>query len=55
MKIETRPIPGGPWSYSFYLDLQALLKEASTREALEELRQFTESVRILGCYPQAEG
>jgi chorismate mutase/prephenate dehydratase len=55
MKIETWPIPGEPWSYSFYLDLQALLKEASTREALEELRQFTESVRILGCYPQAKG
>jgi prephenate dehydratase len=54
MKIESRPIPGKPWSYSFYLDLQASLKEANTREALDELRQFTESVKILGCYPQAK-
>ncbi len=54
MKIESRPIPGKPWSYSFYLDLQASLKEANTREALKELRQFTESVKILGCYPQAK-
>jgi chorismate mutase / prephenate dehydratase len=54
MKIESRPIPGKPWSYSFYLDLQASLKEANTREALDELREFTESVKILGCYPQSK-
>lgn len=54
MKIESRPIPGKPWSYSFYLDLQASLHDANAREALDELAQFTESVRILGCYPQAK-
>ena len=55
MKIESRPIPGTPWSYSFYLDLQASLKDRATREALDELKQFTDSVRVLGCYPQAKG
>jgi prephenate dehydratase len=55
MKIESRPIPGSPWSYCFYLDLQASLKDRATREALDELKQFTDSVRVLGCYPQAKG
>ena len=55
MKIESRPIPGSPWSYCFYLDLQASLKDRATREALDELKQFTDSVKVLGCYPQAKG
>jgi prephenate dehydratase len=54
LKIESRPIPGTPWSYSFYLDLQATLKDPNTRAALEELEQFTDTVKILGCYPQAK-
>jgi prephenate dehydratase len=55
LKIESRPIPGTPWSYSFYLDLQASLKDPGTRDALAELKQFTDSVKVLGCYPQAKG
>jgi prephenate dehydratase len=54
LKIESRPIPGTPWSYSFYLDLQTSLKDPNTRAAIEELKQFTDSVKILGCYPQAK-
>ena len=53
LKIESRPIPGTPWSYCFYLDLQASLKDEETRAALEELKGFADSVKILGCYPQA--
>jgi prephenate dehydratase len=54
LKIESRPIPGMPWSYCFYLDLQTSLKNAETRAALEELKEFADSVKILGCYPQAK-
>jgi prephenate dehydratase len=54
LKIESRPIPGTPWSYCFYLDLQASLKDANTRSALEELKEHADSVKILGCYPQAK-
>jgi prephenate dehydratase len=53
LKIESRPIPGTPWSYCFYLDLQASLNDSGTRTALDELKQFTDSVKVLGCYPQA--
>jgi prephenate dehydratase len=54
LKIESRPIPGTPWSYCFYLDLQTSLKNPETRAALEELKEFADSVKILGCYPQAK-
>jgi prephenate dehydratase len=54
LKIESRPIPGTPWSYCFYLDLQASLKDSNTRLALEELKQHADSIKILGCYPQAK-
>ena len=54
LKIESRPIAGTPWSYCFYLDLQASLKDPNTNTALVELQQFTDSVKILGCYPQAK-
>src|ERR1700730_1142719 len=53
LKIESRPIVGTPWSYCFYLDLQASIMDPNTVEALAELQQFTNSVKILGCYPQA--
>jgi prephenate dehydratase len=51
MKIESRPIPGSPWQYRFYVDLQASLRDADTTTALEELKQCTEDLRVLGCYP----
>jgi len=54
LKIESRPIPGTPWSYCFYLDLQTSLNDPGTRAALGELKQFTDSVKVLGCYPQAK-
>lgn len=51
LKIESRPIPGHPWQYRFYLDLQASLDDSETIAALEELKQCSHSVRVLGCYP----
>jgi prephenate dehydratase len=54
LKIESRPIPGTPWSYCFYLDLQASLNHPETVAALAELKEFADSVKILGCYPQAK-
>jgi prephenate dehydratase len=54
-KIESRPIPGRPWTYRFYLDLQASLTEDETRQALEDLQKCVETVRVLGCYPSYGG
>lgn len=54
LKIESRPIPGHPWQYCFYLDLQAAQDNPETAAALEELRLCAAEVRLLGSYPADE-
>ena len=49
LKIESRPIHGCPWEYQFFLDVDAGAGE-SLEDALEELRQNVQSLRVLGCY-----
>ena len=48
-KIESRPLPGRPWEYLFYLDVVDTGEGISA--ALEELRAFTFGIRVLGTYP----
>jgi len=50
LKIESRPIEGRPWEYSFYLDLSGDAKEASVERALGHLGEMTESLKVLGSY-----
>jgi prephenate dehydratase len=52
-KIESRPIEGRPWEYSFYLDLLGDSADPPIARALSNLAEVTESVRVLGCYPRA--
>lgn len=54
LKIESRPIPGCPWQYRFYLDIQASSGDPRAVGALAEIKNFVDEVVILGCYPQAE-
>jgi prephenate dehydratase len=53
-KIESRPIVGRPWEYSFYLDFMGDRNDANVRRALAALTGAAESVRIFGSYPKAE-
>ena len=48
-KIESRPLPGRPWEYLFYLDVVEAGQGIAA--ALEELRAFTSGIRVLGTYP----
>lgn len=52
-RLESRPVPGTPWSYHFYLDFQGRPEEKASKLALEELTFFTSSLKILGSYPEA--
>ena len=53
-KIESRPIEGRPWEYSFYLDLTGDQTEPAIERALGHLAEMAESVRVLGSYIRSE-
>jgi arogenate/prephenate dehydratase len=50
-KVESRPIPGRPWEYLFYLDVAAGAHELRAARALMHLAEFAPSSKTLGSYP----
>ena len=53
-RLESRPLPGAPWSYRFFLDLEGHAASAPIEAVLRDLRPFTQSMRLLGTYPRVE-
>jgi prephenate dehydratase len=49
-KLESRPIPGRPWEYLFYVDLAAARDEVHCTRALAHLAEFAPMMRTLGTY-----
>lgn len=52
-RIESRPIHGRPWEYSFYLDFLGNTAEVRVQNALAHLAEFASGIRVLGCYRHA--
>lgn len=50
-KLESRPIYGKPWEEMFYLEIEANIHHPDTKQALEELKNYSNYLKILGCYP----
>jgi 3-deoxy-7-phosphoheptulonate synthase len=50
LKLESRPHPGRPWEYLFYVDWEGNLVDAQYRDLLEELSRRTLFLRVLGSY-----
>jgi len=53
-KIESRPTRQKPWEYNFYLDFEGHREDKAPQEALENLRNSSIFVKVLGSYPKAK-
>jgi prephenate dehydratase len=51
-KIESRPVPGSPWEYVFYVDVR-FDTAAKADAALEAMREHCRMVKVLGRYRAA--
>jgi chorismate mutase / prephenate dehydratase len=50
-KLESRPRPGQPWEYLFFLDFEGNIAEPRTAAALDELKSVAQYIKVLGSYP----
>jgi prephenate dehydratase len=50
IKLESRPIPGEPWKYMFYIDLEANLESPELAPVCAAIAEKSEYLKILGCY-----
>jgi chorismate mutase/prephenate dehydratase len=50
-KLESRPRPGRPWEYLFFIDIEGNVADPRTAAALDELRSAALFVKVLGSYP----
>lgn len=49
-KIESRPLVGKPWEYFFYVDFAGSAAHPSCKRALDHLREYALTLRVLGSY-----
>ena len=50
-KLESRPRPGSPFEYLFFVDFEGNVDEPRTQAVLDELRAATLALKVLGSYP----
>ncbi len=53
-KLESRPIPGKPWQYMFFLSLDIPVQSLFD-EAMEDLKEYADDIRVLGKYRFEKG
>jgi len=52
-KLESRPSKDKPWEYVFYVDFEGHIDDKVCQEALMELKDKVNFMKILGSYPRA--
>jgi len=53
-KLESRPSKDKPWEYVFYVDFEGHVEDGICKDALSEMNDKTNFMKILGSYPRAE-
>ncbi len=53
--IYSYPVPGSPWSYYFFIDMEGSRLEETLSEALREAAERAAWLRVLGSYPVLHG
>jgi len=53
LKLESYMVDGNFTATQFYADIEGHPEDAAVQRALEELGYFTNSMRILGTYPES--
>jgi prephenate dehydratase len=54
-KIESRPIPGSPWEYIFYIDFEGHAAAPACERAISNLEEFAGFLRVIGSYKRFRG
>ena len=54
-KIESHPVKEKLWEYLFFVDMLGHIKDKQIKSCLQELKEKTTFLKILGSYPKAEG
>ncbi len=49
-KLESRPIPGKPWQYMFFLSVDIPENSGAFEDALNQFANFSDDLRVLGKY-----
>jgi len=52
LKLESRPARNRPWEYVFYVDFEGHRDDPLVAEALAELAQHTQWMKVLGSFPR---
>lgn len=52
LKLESRPARNRPWEYVFYVDFEGHRDDPPVAEALAELAQHTQWMKVLGSFPR---
>lgn len=52
--IQSRPMPGRPWEYVFFFDLEGHRTDAKVAKALREAARRARSCKVLGSFPAAQ-
>ncbi len=50
IKLESRPIPGEPWKYMFYIDIEEDIESPEYAPMLKDLQEKTDYMKIVGRY-----